>query len=78
MVKQWMGQDIKAGTRDVEDGRTPLSWVVEKGHEGVVRLLVRGKEVDPNISSKSGKTPFSLATENDHDRVVKLLHSRRC
>jgi hypothetical protein len=55
-----------------EDGRTPLSWAAENGHEGVVKLLVE-KVVVVDSKDESGQTPLSWAAENGHEGVVKLL-----
>ena len=34
-----------------EDGRAPLSWAAEDGHEEVVRMLLGRNNVNPNTAS---------------------------
>ncbi|KAK7883598.1 hypothetical protein LTR67_011097 [Exophiala xenobiotica] len=54
------------------DGRTPLSWMAERGHEAVVRLLLeKGAELDSKDTS--GWTPLLRAAENGEEPVVRLL-----
>lgn len=55
-----------------EDGRTPLSWAAEKGHETVVEIfLAKGAQV--NLSNDHGQTPISYAAKNGHGAIVKRL-----
>ena len=39
MVKLLLEKGAELETKD-NDGRTPLSWAAEKGHEAVVKLLL--------------------------------------
>ena len=59
-------------------GRTPLSWAAENGHEGIVKLLLERKAVNPNTrDTMGGLTPLSWAAECGHDSTVKLLLERK-
>jgi hypothetical protein len=54
--------------------RTPLSWAAERGHEGVVTLLLATGQVDVDSKdSKYRQTPLSWAAKRGHEAVVQLL-----
>jgi len=59
-----------------EDGRTPLSWAAEEGHEGVVRLLLERDDVDVNSKDERDRTPLSWAAAEGQEGVVRLLLER--
>ena len=61
-----------------KSGGTPLSWTAGNGHEGVVKMLLERKDVNPNTpDTQYGQTPLSLAAENGHEGVVKVFLERR-
>lgn len=55
------------------EGRTPLSWAAENGHERVVELLLAEKGVEVDMKSVNGRTPLYRAAEKGHEKVVELL-----
>ena len=57
-------------------GRTPLAWVASNGHVGVAKLLLVGKDVDPNLPDANDLTPLGGAAHEGHEGVVKLLLGR--
>ena len=69
--------DIGPDTADSQYNLTPLWWVVDKGHEGVVKLLLGRGDVDPNTKeAKYGRTPLLWAAEQGLEGVIKLLLER--
>ncbi|EPE08548.1 ankyrin repeat protein [Ophiostoma piceae UAMH 11346] len=60
IVKLLLDRGANAEAED-EDGRTPLLWAAENGHEAVDR---------------SGQTPLLWAAENGHGAVIRLLLDR--
>jgi ankyrin repeat protein len=59
---------------DLQDynGRTPLWYAAERGHEAIVKLLLdAGADIEPK--DEDGQTPLSRAAEGGHISVVKLL-----
>jgi len=55
-------------------GMTPLIWAARCGHEEVVRLLLREKQIQPDQrDANSGRTALSWAAENGQEGVVRLL-----
>ncbi|KAK6527593.1 hypothetical protein TWF694_004577 [Orbilia ellipsospora] len=60
---------------DVKDSfkRTPLSWAAERGHKGVVILLLSQDGVDIESKDFRGRTPLALAVASGHEAVARLL-----
>ena len=55
-------------------GMTPLIWAARYGHEGVVRLLLRKKNIQPDQQDTNyGRTALSWAAENGHEGVMGLF-----
>jgi len=54
-------------------GCTPLSWAAYNGHEEVVKILLRRREVNPDKADDDGQTPLFFAAQNGHEGVVKTL-----
>ncbi|KFY03637.1 hypothetical protein O988_01345, partial [Pseudogymnoascus sp. VKM F-3808] len=63
--------------KDAEHGRTPLSWVAEKGNAAAVETLLGIDGIDTDSKSAGSwnrdRTPLSYATERGHQTVVELL-----
>ena len=54
-------------------GRTPLIWAARHGHEEVVSLLLRNKNIQPDRHDSNCQTALSCAAQNGHEGVVELL-----
>jgi ankyrin repeat protein len=66
--------DIVSANAELEDGRTPLSWAVEKGHEVIIRLLLESNKIDHEIENyTSSKSLLSWAMEGGHELIIRLL-----
>ncbi|KAL2802387.1 hypothetical protein BJX63DRAFT_426090 [Aspergillus granulosus] len=72
LLKTNMG--IDPNSRDGQ-GRSPLSWAAERGHEATVTLLLQDYRVNPDIADRYGQTPLSLAAANGRATVTGLLLS---
>jgi ankyrin repeat protein len=55
-----------------KNGRTPLSWAAENGHQNIAQLLV-DEGVNIDTKDQFGRTPLSDATIFGHKNVVQLL-----
>ncbi|KAF5966432.1 ankyrin repeat domain-containing protein [Fusarium coicis] len=54
------------------DGRTPLWWAAERGHEAVVHLLLEWS-ASVEAADKDGRTPLWWASLEGHEAIVRLL-----
>ena len=52
------------------------SCVLPQVHEGIVKLLLDRKEVNPNSRDNYGQTPLLRAAFGAHEGIVKLLQGR--
>ena len=60
-------------TLRMTNGRTPLSWAAESGHEAVVKLLLATEKVDVDSKDYYRSDTAVVAAESGHEAVVKLL-----
>lgn len=54
------------------EGRTPLLWAAEKGHEALVKLLLQNG-ADVNMMDQNGQTTLQLAVDAQHREVARML-----
>ncbi|KAM0478919.1 hypothetical protein ACHAPX_004897 [Trichoderma viride] len=54
------------------DGRTPLSYAAENGHDQIAQFLL-AKGVDAQSGGSKGRTPLHWAALKGHPRIVQLL-----
>ena len=59
----------------VKHGATPLVSAAQNGHKDVVRLLLRRRDVDANLSTRGGITPLLVAILNGRREVFDMLLS---
>ena len=57
-------------------GQTPILLAVGEGHEEVVKLLLRRKDVKSDKLDSNGRTLLCCAAQNGHEGVVKILLKR--
>ena len=58
------------------NGRTPLLYAVITRATGVVKLLLRRPEINPNLSADDGRTPVFFAAWRRYLDIVNLLLER--
>jgi len=77
--------EIVAGLVEVEGcdvskrdclGNTSLTWAARGGHEGVVKILLGGDDINPDKPNNEGETPLLWAALYGHEGVVKILLGR--
>ena len=54
-------------------GQTPILLAAERGHEGVVKLLLGRKDVKSETPDNGGRTPLCWAARNGREGVVRIL-----
>ena len=71
-TRKW---DINAGDTV---GRTALAWAALGGHEDVVKILLRRRDVHPNAPDvEYGRAPLWLAAKGGYEGIVGLLLERK-
>jgi ankyrin repeat protein len=56
------------------DGRTPLMWAVERGHEAIIAFLLE-KGADPTVKNQESKTAADVAREQikKRERILEMI-----
>jgi ankyrin repeat protein len=74
LLSQLLDSDkIDVDSKD-DDGRTPLWWAAQNGHdEAILMFLLDTGKVDVDLKDKNGRTPLWCAAQNGHEAIVKLL-----
>ena len=72
VAKRLLGRfDVDSNTASVDkDGKTPLFWATHGGHEGVVNMLLKRDDINPDTCGKYGSsTPLSEAAWMEQEGV---------
>lgn len=72
IVRLVLLQDADVESRD-DDGRTPLSYAAEGGHEAIVMLLLETDKINADSKDVYGNTPLLYAAREGYEAIVKLL-----
>lgn len=72
LVRLSLEEDAAKANLSDTQGRTPLPWAAERGHAGMVRLLL-DYSVTVYSTDDRGRTPLSYATEYDNVKILRLL-----
>ncbi|KAK1290787.1 Acyl-CoA-binding domain-containing protein 1 [Acorus calamus] len=74
----YLENGVSVNLRDSE-GRTPLHWAVDRGHQDVVELLI-GKQADVNAMDNEGQTPLHYAVMCERGAIAEFLvkHNADC
>ncbi|KAK7317109.1 hypothetical protein RJT34_01071 [Clitoria ternatea] len=62
---------VSVNLKDSE-GRTPLHWAVDRGHQNVTELLV-GRNTDVNAKDNDGQTPLHYAVTCEREGIAEYL-----
>jgi len=68
--------DVNSDTSGTEDGLAPLLWAAANRHEGVAKILLEQRDVNPDKPDGRRRTPLLWASSNSHEGVVKILLER--
>jgi ankyrin repeat protein len=76
-ITEAVGIILKSADVESKDtnGRTPLWWAAQYGHEAVVKQLLEAKADVESNDTIYDRTPLSWAAQYGHEAVVKLLQS---
>ena len=72
VVKRWLEPiDVDSNTASVDkDSKTPLFWATHRGHKGVVNMVLKQVDINPDPCGKYGSsTLLSEAAGNKQEGV---------
>ncbi|KAH6871297.1 hypothetical protein BKA70DRAFT_1064665, partial [Coprinopsis sp. MPI-PUGE-AT-0042] len=55
-------------------GRTTISWASQRGHRGIVKLLLEHPQIGASHRpDHQGRTPLDWASKKGHNEIIELL-----
>lgn len=72
IVEELFKNNADPNHRD-QNGYSPLTWAVLKGHDPVTRALLSINEVSPNLADENGQQPLCWASKKGNITAVRLL-----
>lgn len=73
VVKVFLDKGINVNLQDENYYRTALIWAAIKGHEQIVEILLKVKNIDVNLPDDYNRTAFIWATKKNHKKIVEML-----
>jgi len=74
-VETALDAGIDPNVTDPQTGDTPLIVAAREGHEGIVKILVKGGG-KVKVTNENGYSAVDVAHSSGHDRIVNLLRKR--
>ena len=66
-------KDVNLNWADTKYGRVPLSRATNRGHEGIVKILIERKDDRTAMLDNANQTPQPVALSEAHDGARILL-----
>ncbi|EFC47099.1 hypothetical protein NAEGRDRAFT_78955 [Naegleria gruberi] len=64
--------------KDKKNGDSPLHLATRKGHQDIILLLARAREVDVDAQNDAGDTALHIAVNQQNQEIVTILVAANC